>query len=122
MKTLIGGEHVVVLLGREPAEPAEPAGGTAVGVVAMRVQPSLWSNTQGAYLAELYVTPNRRGQGHGRELITKAMRAARARTATYALVITSVDDERGQRLDDAAGFRRTEGPDGPLMLAYGRDL
>ncbi len=24
--------------------------------------------------------------------------------------------------NDAAGFRRTEGPDGPLMLAYEREL
>jgi ribosomal protein S18 acetylase RimI-like enzyme len=113
---LIGGEHVVVLLAREPA------GHTAVGVAVMRVQPSLWSNTQEAYLAELYVTPNQRGRGYGRELITEAMRAARERNATYAFLITSEDDDRAQRLYDAAGFRRTEGPDGPLMLAYERDL
>ena len=62
METLIGGGHVVVLLGREHAS------GTAVGVAVMRVQPSLWSNTQEAYLAELYVTPNQRGRGYGREL------------------------------------------------------
>ena len=88
----------------------------------MRVQPSLWSNTQEAYLAELYVTPSRRGQGYGRELITEAMRAARERHATYAFLITSEDDQLAQRLYDAAGFRRTEGQGGPLMLAYEREL
>jgi len=116
LETLIGREHVVVLLAREPA------GGTAVGVAVMRVQPSLWSNTQEAYLAELYVTPNQRGRGYGRELITEAMRAARERNAAYAFLITSEDDQQAQRLYDAAGFRRTEGPDGPLMLAYEREL
>ena len=116
LESLIGGGHVVVLLGREPAS------GTAVGVAVMRVQPSLWSNTQEVYLAELYVTPNERGRGYGRELITEALRAARERNATYAFLITSEEDERAQRLYDAAGFRRTEGPDGPLMLAYEREL
>jgi ribosomal protein S18 acetylase RimI-like enzyme len=116
LEALLGGEQVVVLLGREHAS------GTAVGVAVMRVLPSLWSRTQEAYLAELYVTPPQRGRGYGREVITEAMRAARERNATYAFLITSEGDERAQRLYDAAGFRRTEGPDGPLMLAYEREL
>lgn len=114
--TLIGGGHVVVLLARDNAP------GTAVGVAVMRVQPSLWSDAQEAYVAELYVTPTQRGRGYGRELITEAMRAARERNATYAFLITSEDDRRAQRLYHAAGFRRTEGQGGPLMLAYERDL
>ena len=88
----------------------------------MRVQPSLWSNAQEAYLAELYVTPTRRGRGYGRGLITEAMQAARERNANYAFLIASEDDQRAQRLYNAAGFRRTEGLGGPLMLAYERDL
>ena len=114
--TLIGGEYVVVLLARDDASR------TALGVAVMRVQPSLWSNEHEAYLAELYVTPTERGRGYGRELITEAMRAARERNATYAFLITSEVDERAQRLYDAAGFRRTEGQGGPLMIAYERDL
>lgn len=74
----------------------------------MRVLPSLWSNTHEAYLAELYATANQRGRGHGRELITKAIRTARQRNATSAFPITSQDDERAQRLYHATGFRRTE--------------
>lgn len=116
LETLLEGEHVVVLLARDNA------GGTAVGVAVMRVQPSLWSNAHEAYLAELYVVPNQRGRGYGRELITEALRAARERNATYAFLITTEDDERAQRLYDAAGFRRTEGQGGPLMLAYEREL
>ena len=116
LRKLIGGKHVVALLTRDNAS------GTAVGVAVMRLQPSLWSDAQEAYLAELYVTPNQRGKGYGRELITEAMRAARERSATYAYLITSEADERAQRLYESAGFRRTEGPGGPLMLAYEREL
>ena len=113
---LIAGEHVVVLLAREQGA------GAAVGLAVMRVQPSVWSSAQEAYLAELYVAPDHRGEGHGRELMTEAMRLARDRGADYALVVTSEDDQRAQRLYEAAGFRRTEGEGGPVMLAYEREL
>jgi ribosomal protein S18 acetylase RimI-like enzyme len=113
---LIAGRHVTVLLAREPET------GAAVGVAVMRIQPSVWSSAQEAYLAELYVVPGQRGRGYGRELITEAIRVAREQGADYALVVTTEDDRLAQRLYEAAGFRRTEGEAGPLMLAYERDL
>ena len=66
--------------------------------------------------------PGRRGHGYGRELITEGMRVAREQEADNAFLITSEDDRLAQRLYEAAGFRRTEGEGGPLMLAYERDL
>lgn len=113
---LLAGDQVVVLIAREAGA------GAAVGVAVMRVQPSVWSRASEAYLAELYVVPGRRGQGHGRDLITQAIRVAREQGADYALVVTSEEDELAQRLYEAAGFRRTEGEGGPLMLAYEREL
>lgn len=113
---LIAGGHVTALLARAPET------GAAVGVAVMRVQPSLWSPAQEVYLAELYVVPSQRGRGYGRELITEAVRLAQERGADYAFVVTSEEDRLAQRLYEAAGFRRTEGEDGPLMLAYERDL
>ena len=113
---LIVGDHVTVLLARTPET------GEAIGVAVMRVQPSVWSRAMEAYLAELYVVPNWRGLGYGRELITEAMRIARERGADYAFLVTSEDDRLAQRLYEAAGFRRTEGEGGPLMLAYEREL
>jgi ribosomal protein S18 acetylase RimI-like enzyme len=113
---LIGADRITVLLAREQESLA------AVGVAVMRVQPSLWSRAQEAYLAELYVVPGRRGQGHGRELMTGAVRVAREQGADYAFLLTSEDDLLAQRLYEAAGFRRTEGEGGPLMLAYEREL
>lgn len=66
--------------------------------------------------------PDQRAKGHGREVITEAMRVARERGADYAFLVTSEDDQRAQRLYEAAGFRRTEGEGGPLRLAYEREL
>jgi len=113
---LVEGDHVTVLLARDH-ETGDP-----IGVAVLRVQPSVWGQAQEAYLAELYVVPGRRGQGYGRELITEAMKVARRRGADYAFLITSEDDRLAQRLYEAAGFRRTEGEGGPLMLAYEREL
>lgn len=113
---LVDEGHVTAVLVRDRED------GEAVGVAVMRLQPSVWSRGQEAYLAELYVVPGRRGHGYGRALITEAMRVARAAGADYAFVITSEEDRLAQRLYEAAGFRRTEGADGPLMLAYERDL
>jgi len=113
---LIAADHVTVLLARAHET------GAAVGVAVMRLQPSVWSRALEAYLAELYVVPSRRGEGYGRELITGAMRVARERGADYAFLVTSEDDRLARRLYEAAGFRRTEGEGGPLMLAYEREL
>ncbi|HET9859634.1 MAG TPA: GNAT family N-acetyltransferase [Nocardioidaceae bacterium] len=113
---LVAGNHVTVLLARAHDT------GEAIGVAVMRLQPSVWSPAQEAYLAELYVVPGRRGRGYGRELISEAMRIAREKGADYAFLVTSEDDLLAQRLYEAAGFRRTEGAGGPVMLAYERDL
>jgi ribosomal protein S18 acetylase RimI-like enzyme len=112
---LISADQVAVLVARDDA-------GEGVGVAVLRVQPSVWSEAPEAYLAELYVVPGRRGQGYGRELITGALQVARELGADYAFLVTSEDDHLAQRLYEAAGFRRTEGEGGPLMLAYERDL
>ena len=113
---LVADGHVTVLLARAHED------GAAVGVAVMRVQPSIVGLAQEVYLAELCVVPSRRGQGYGRELITEAMQVAREQGAEYAFLITSEDDRLAHRLYEAAGFRRTEGEGGPLMLAYEREL
>ena len=116
LSRLVAAGQVTVILARAREN------GTPVGVAVMRVQPSILSLAQEAYLAELYVEPTRRGQGYGRELMNEAMRLARENGADYAFLITSEDDRLAQRLYDAAGFRRTEGDGGPVMVAYEREL
>ena len=114
LKELVATDRVVVLVAHHQTEP--------VGVAVLRLQPSIWSEGQEAYLAELYVVPERRGQGHGRALLDEVVRVGREAGADYTFLVTSVDDVRAQRAYEAAGFRRTEGEGGPLMLAYERDL
>lgn len=114
LASLIADDRVVVLVVRADDVP--------VGIAVLRLWPSLWSEGQEAYLAELYVVPARRGQGFGRQLITEALREARDRGADYAFLVTSEEDHQAQRLYEAAGFRRTEGDGGPVMLAYEREL
>jgi ribosomal protein S18 acetylase RimI-like enzyme len=115
LRELVEDDQATILVAR--ADGNEP-----VGVAVLRLQPSLWSRAREAYLAELYVVPQRRQQGHGRELLTDALQVARERGADYAFLVTSEDDQLAQRAYEAAGFRRTEGEGGPLMLAYERDL
>lgn len=109
-------ERITVLLARDRED------GSPVGVAVLRLEPSLWSEGYEAYLGELYVVPDRRGQGYGRELMDEYLRYSREHGADYAYLITSEDDHAAQRLYKAAGFRRTEGEGGAIMLAFERDL
>lgn len=111
---LVAGDAVMVLLARDDDRP--------VGFAVARLHPSLYSTGQELYLAELYVVPSRRGRGFGRALLTAVLDAGRERGADYAFLVTSEEDRLAQRLYEAAGFRRTEGDGGPLMLAYEREL
>lgn len=72
---------------------------------------------------ELYVTPERRGRGIGRALLEAAMQHARQRGAVHIELGTSESDIAARALYENAGFTNHEdGPDGPRMLCYERDL
>jgi ribosomal protein S18 acetylase RimI-like enzyme len=107
------GEITVLLAGGEP-----PA-----GLAQVRFFPSVWSEGQEAYLEELYVAPDRRGEGLGRELLDAAIQLARERGATHLELNTSEDDTAALALYESAGFTNREGrPDGPKMLFYELEL
>ena len=79
--------------------------------------------TRDAYLGELYVIPDRRGDGFGRALLDAVLDEARARNAINISLGTSVDDTEARGLYESAGFTNNEGaPDGPSMLYYELDL
>lgn len=111
---------VVLLVG--VGSDAASVGADADGVAVMRLSPSLWSESQEAYLAEFYVKPERRGRGLGTALLGGALRAAREAGAEYIFLVTSEHDRRAQRVYRKAGFRHTEGEDGPVMIAFELDL
>ena len=93
------------------------------GFAELRFRPSLYTGALDAYLEELYVVPERRGQGLGRALLEAVMDEARERGAAHIDLTTSEDDVAARALYEAAGFTNLEGgPDGPRMLYYERDL
>jgi GNAT superfamily N-acetyltransferase len=105
------------------------AGDTAValadgdlGVAVLRLRPNLWSTAREAYLAELYVVPDRRGQGLGRPLLEHALDLARSLGADRVELGTSEDDVAARKLYEKCGFTRFEGEGGPLMFVYEREL
>jgi ribosomal protein S18 acetylase RimI-like enzyme len=99
------------------------AGDGPEGFAVLRFRPSLYSESLDAYLEELYVVPERRGEGIGRAILEAAMEAAREAGAAHIDLGTSVDDTAARALYEKLGFTNREGgPDGPAMLYYERDL
>lgn len=99
------------------------AGEGPLGLALLRFRPSLWEDAPDTYLEELYVAPERRGEGIGRALLEETMDAARAAGATHIELTTGETDEAARALYESAGFTNLEGgPDGPRMLYYERGL
>jgi len=93
------------------------------GFVQLRFRPWVYSAGLHAYLEELYVKPDLRGNGLGRALLEAAMDAARAEGAEQMELGTSESDIAARGLYESAGFTNREGgPDGPVMLFYEREL
>lgn len=110
---LIDGGETSVLVAGEPE---------AKGLAVLRFRPSIWSAGFECYLAELYVVPAERGRGYGRALMTAVLEHARIRGADHIDLGTSEDDVAARGLYESFGFRRTEGPEGPIMFVYEREL
>ena len=93
------------------------------GLAVLRFRASIWSSGLECYLAELYVTPARRGRGLGRALMEAALREARERGADWMDIGVDEPDVPARRLYESLGFtNRTGGPDGPVMYVYELDL
>ncbi len=96
-------------------------GGQRVDAIAvLRFRPSLWVNAPDAYLEELYVAPDCRGEGLGRAILEAALDLARELGAGRIELATSEDDTAARGLYDSSGFSNLE--DGAPMLWYEREL
>jgi ribosomal protein S18 acetylase RimI-like enzyme len=99
------------------------AGDAPDGLAVLRFRPAIWTPTLECYLAELYVVPAHRRRGLGRALMEAAIELARREGATYMDLGTSEDDVAARALYESLGFRNREnGPDGPIMYVYEREL
>ena len=93
------------------------------GLAVLRFRLSITTPGLECYLAELYVVPDRRGQGLGRALMEAAMDLAREKGADYMDLGTSEDDVAARALYEKLGFDNREGKaDGPVMYYYEREL
>ena len=93
------------------------------GLALLRFRPSLWSQTLDCYLEELYVVPDRRGQGLGQALMEAAMELARQEGAAHMDLGTAESDVAARALYEKLGFSNREGkPDGPVNYFYEREL
>lgn len=109
---LDAGDTAVLLGGADPC-----------GLAVLRFRPSLWTEGLECYLAELYVVPDRRGQGLGRALMEAAIDLARSEGADYMDLGTSEDDVAARHLYESLGFtNRERNVDGPITYFYERDL
>ena len=95
-------------------------GGTGPdGIAVLRFRADIWTQGLECYLAELYVVPDRRGQGLGRALMEAALELARAEGAVYMDLGTSEDDRAARGLYESLGFSqpwRQAGRAGELLL------
>jgi ribosomal protein S18 acetylase RimI-like enzyme len=109
---LAAGDTTVLLAGAGPD-----------GLAVLRFRAGIWTDGLECYLAELYVIPERRGQGLGRALMEAAIELARREGADHMDLGTSEDDVAARALYESLGFTNREGkPDGPIMYFYEREL
>ena len=109
---LAAGETAVLIAGDGPD-----------GLAVLRFRPGIWTDALECYLAELYVIPERRGQGIGRALMEAAIELARREGADRMDLGTSEEDVAARALYESLGFTSREGkPDGPIMYFYEREL
>jgi ribosomal protein S18 acetylase RimI-like enzyme len=109
---LAAGEVTVLLGGTEPR-----------GLAVLRFRPAIWTQALDCYLEELYVVPDRRGQGLGRALLEAAIELARREGATHMDLGTGEDDVAARALYESLGFNNREGQaDGPVNYFYEREL
>jgi ribosomal protein S18 acetylase RimI-like enzyme len=100
------------------------AGPPDTGVAQLRFREYLLTGKPMVYLEELYVVPDRRGEGHGWALMEAAMAVARERGTTTMELGTAVSDRAARELYESLGFTNLEKPGDPetSMLYYEREL
>lgn len=110
---LLADEAVTVLL----------AGAPPLGFALLRLRPSLWAKAEDAYLEELYVIPEQRGQGIGGALLDAAIDTARDAGANHFELTTGESDTEARALYESRSLTNREGtPHGPRMLYYELEL
>ena len=113
VRELLGQGEITVLL----------AGPGPDGIAVLRFRPEIWARALECHLVELFVVPERRGQGLGRALVVQAIELARSKGADYMDLGTGEDDAAARALYESLGFSNRGGkPGGPVNYFYEREL
>lgn len=89
------------------------------GFAQVSFRPSIWADEPIGYLEELYVVPDRRGQGIGRAIMNAVLELAHERGAAGMEVVTGEDDTAARALYESFGFaNEIEGEHNARSLFY----
>jgi len=93
------------------------------GLAVLRFRPSIWTQGSECDVAEMFVIPERRDLGLGRAIMYEALEHARRRGADLMSIEVDEPDMPARHLYESLGFtNRGDGPGGPVMFVYERDL
>ena len=93
------------------------------GMVILRFQPALLTESLDCYLEEVYVVPARRRRRIGTALMNAALSHAQYRGAGYIYLGTGEDDVGARALYERLGFSNRGGHEGgPVNYFYEREL
>ncbi len=96
------------------------AGPRRVGVAQLQFRDYLITGSPICHLEALYVVPERRRRGHGRQLMETSLQVARERRATMVELATTLSDAAARALYESFGFTNFEKTGRPetQMLYY----
>ena len=107
LRALLGGASTIALLAGDPAS----------GVALVTLRPNVWYDGPVALLDELYVVPERRGEGIGSEMIELFMAECRARGVELIEINVDESDVDAQRFYRRHGFSDID-PDSGERSSY----
>jgi GNAT superfamily N-acetyltransferase len=121
------GRRIGRLAGDDLAAFLAAGGDTDVGFTIVRIRPSVYSDANEAYLAELYVREEHRREGLGSELLEATIAHARERGCDRIELGTDEGDEDAHRLYERFGFTNFTNPGAAAaererMFLYEREL
>jgi GNAT superfamily N-acetyltransferase len=112
LQQLLAGEAVFALLAGEPA----------VGLALLTLRPNVWFDGPVALLDELYVEPERRGQGIGTQLLRAAEDECRRRGVGLLEINVDGEDTDARRFYERHGYASHEPGTTEPELYYSREL
>lgn len=98
------------------------AGDPAVGVALLTSRPNVWYDGPVLLLDELYVVPERRGQGIGTAIIERLLTDAAAQGVALVEINVDEPDVDAQRFYERHGFVSGEARPGARAFYYEREL